>query len=890
MAGAGLVFDQFSLTDNELKSVSKFIIAINNLRAKNDKPSIQREEACKFMLATNFDVTASLELVRNYEKYYADYDIASVSDDTKQIETAWYNRKIWHTERRDKDGAAIIFFERGLTDSGKDHKAIVQTLFLSLQDAAKSTRTQRNGIIILMDLHDASITNIDHTLMKLIFRILLEVYPLFVKSLFLIDVPLWLKVKQKVEHFLTPQVRHKIKIVSRVELTKALPAQSVPTTLGGSGDASGLQNLSWLNVMSSDKHSPAEAKPSALQPGKSVDDIGLGKRPPILPRAFQNTKKGSDNKAHPFATTAAKTESSSAGNTPVRMPTVSDKRQPVSKPSIPPPFSGVKNGNVSSASNKGIASIISNWEGRASVKQSSSDKSFNSSSKMGKQPSDKSQDDAVMNGSVSKMAANFTQLTPSGSLKIRWGNQDSLCSNDGDYIKNWIPTHPPSDYENVAMDTPSGYENVVIDKPNFTTADHKPFSLAVGVGQSQTKQPKTYDSNNAYEIVNYQPTTAHPVKPTLSNRKPLPASSPAKLAHDYVNVEIPSDPEPLPPPVPSKKKRPPAKAAVVNDQSDDSELDEEEGNELRYENWSFMNPREGDQNMTISELDAYVKSRKQQGLKAEYFKIRNKPEESEMNICKLPCNSKKNRYRDVGCLDRNRVKLNRVHGKEGSDYIHANYADGYKTPKEFILTQGPLKGTVVDFWRMIWEQKALVIVMLTRCMELNRWKCSQYWPDSGSTVYGDIHVELLHSEEVQSFTLRTLRVHHVGDEAIKHDINHFQFTTWPDYGVPSSGMDILQLIRAVKDSQVALFAKCPPTMGHFPPHGPPIVVHCSAGVGRTGTFCTIDYCIQQWLDTKKVNIQACVKSLRAQRAYSIQTEDQYYFCYKCVLEFAKNWA
>ena len=98
------------------------------------------------------------------------------------------------------------------------------------------------------------------------------------------------------------------------------------------------------------------------------------------------------------------------------------------------------------------------------------------------------------------------------------------------------------------------------------------------------------------------------------------------------------------------------------------------------------------------------------------------------------------------------------------------------------------------------------------------------------------------------------------------------------------------LIQGVKDRQAALLAKCPHIAGLFQSHGPPIVVHCSAGVGRTGTFCTVDYCTRQWLDTKKVNIQASVKMLRSQRAYSIQTEDQYYFSYKCVLEFAKNCA
>lgn len=405
--------------------------------------------------------------------------------------------------------------------------------------------------------------------------------------------------------------------MSRVELTKALPAQSVPSTLGGVGDASSLQNLSWLNVMSDDKQSSAEAKRSAFQPSKSFDDMGLGKRHPILPRIYPSVKKDSDGKAHPFATATGKTESSSISSSSVRATSAADKRHPISKPLILPPSSAVKNSNAP----KGVASIISSWEGRSSVKQPSFDKPFNSSGKMGKQFSDKGHDTAAVNGG--NMAGSFTQLTPSDSMRISWKQQDSLCSNDGDYVKNWLSAGAPSEYE-----------NVVIDKPNSSITDHIPFPVAV---RSQPKQPTIQETGNPYEIVNYQPTTAHPVKPNPPNRKPMVASSSAKepkLAHGYVNVEIPSDPEPLPPPVPSKKKRPPVKTAVVNDQSDDSELDEEEGNELQYENWSFLNPHEGDQNMTISELDVYVKSRKLQGLKAEYFKIRNKPELSEMKICK----------------------------------------------------------------------------------------------------------------------------------------------------------------------------------------------------------------------------------------------------------------
>ena len=417
--------------------------------------------------------------------------------------------------------------------------------------------------------------------------------------------------------------------MSRVELTKALPAQSVPSTLGGPGDASALQNLSWLNIMSEDKHSSAEAKRSA-HPTKSFDDMESSRRVPILPRAYQSTKKDSESKAHPFATTAPKTEYSNVGNPSVQaIPAVSKKPPKSPKPLVPPPSNAVKNGNASSSS-QGIASIISNWEGRSSLKKPSSDKPFRNSGKSGKLSSDKSSNSTSVNGSfgsISKVADSFTQFTPSDSLRIDWKKQDSLCNDDGEYIKNWI---------SAGGGGPSEYENVVTDKAR----NHRPFSSGAGGVHSQPKQPTTQqalDDSGAYELINYQPTTAHPVRPNPPNRKPMVVSASAKalkLSHSYVNVDIPSDPEPLPPPVPLKKKRPLVKTPVTNDESDDSELDEEEGNEMHYENWSFLNPREGDQNMSITELEAYVKSRKLQGLKAEYFKIRNKPDLSEMKICK----------------------------------------------------------------------------------------------------------------------------------------------------------------------------------------------------------------------------------------------------------------
>lgn len=113
---------------------------------------------------------------------------------------------------------------------------------------------------------------------------------------------------------------------------------------------------------------------------------------------------------------------------------------------------------------------------------------------------------------------------------------------------------------------------------------------------------------------------------------------------------------------------------------------------------------------------------------------------------------------------------------------------------------------------------------------------------------------------------------------------HFQFLAWPDYGVPSSGSSVLHLLRAVRDTQ----AKLAKTVAGMPSYGPPVLVHCSAGVGRSGAFCAIDYCADEFRDLGKVNVQGAVRELRGQRAYAIQTEEQYVFCHRAVLEYAKS--
>lgn len=117
---------------------------------------------------------------------------------------------------------------------------------------------------------------------------------------------------------------------------------------------------------------------------------------------------------------------------------------------------------------------------------------------------------------------------------------------------------------------------------------------------------------------------------------------------------------------------------------------------------------------------------------------------------------------------------------------------------------------------------------------------------------------------------------------------HYQFLAWPDYGVPSSGQAVLRLLFSVRKAQSRMSQGADLQGVHLPPYGPPIVVHCSAGVGRSGAFCTLDICIDELKDQCRVNLQGIVRRMRTERAYCVQTDEQYEFCYRTILEYAKS--
>nr|XP_040038577.1 receptor-type tyrosine-protein phosphatase delta-like isoform X36 [Gasterosteus aculeatus aculeatus] len=235
----------------------------------------------------------------------------------------------------------------------------------------------------------------------------------------------------------------------------------------------------------------------------------------------------------------------------------------------------------------------------------------------------------------------------------------------------------------------------------------------------------------------------------------------------------------------------------------------------------------------------------------------------------LEVNKPKNRYANVIAYDHSRVLLSAIDGVPGSDYINANYIDGYRKQNAYIATQGSLPETFGEFWRMIWEQRSAIVVMMTKLEERSRVKCDQYWPTRATETYGLIQVTLLDTVELATYCVRTFALFKNGSSE-KREVRQFQFTAWPDHGVPEHPTPFLAFLRRVKACN--------------PPDAGPMAVHCSAGVGRTGCFIVIDAMMERIKHEKTVDIYGHVTLMRAQRNYMVQTEDQYVFIHDALQE------
>ncbi|XP_053440813.1 tyrosine-protein phosphatase non-receptor type 20 [Nycticebus coucang] len=229
-------------------------------------------------------------------------------------------------------------------------------------------------------------------------------------------------------------------------------------------------------------------------------------------------------------------------------------------------------------------------------------------------------------------------------------------------------------------------------------------------------------------------------------------------------------------------------------------------------------------------------------------------------------NREKNRYRDILPYDATCVLL----GK-GKDYINASYIRiaNYGEEYFYIASQGPLPGTVDDFWQMVLENNSNVIAMITREIEGGIPKCYHYWPSSLKKPLELEHfrVFLENYQMLQSFTIRKFQVVDKS-KGISHFVIHLQFTKWPDHGTPASADNFIKYVRYARKSHLT----------------GPMVVHCSAGVGRTGVFLCVDVVFCAIEKNYSFNIMNIVTQMREQRRGMIQTKEQYHFCYEIVLK------
>nr|AOH69077.1 hypothetical protein A6F54_1 [Microplitis mediator bracovirus] len=243
-------------------------------------------------------------------------------------------------------------------------------------------------------------------------------------------------------------------------------------------------------------------------------------------------------------------------------------------------------------------------------------------------------------------------------------------------------------------------------------------------------------------------------------------------------------------------------------------------------------------------------------------------------------NEAKNRYLDIPCWDHSRVVIESKNGEP--DYIHANWINGFEEKKKFIAMQGPMKNTVADFWKVVWQQHSHVIVMLTKSKEGGNEKCHQYWcPHENNLLV------------TEQYTIETLRITtrpnyirtflEMTDKTTQRTrkITHFQCIHWPEHSTPSDlawFVDFIKMTNRVRKAYMKISSE------DLEDSSSPIIVHCNSGIGRTGTFCAADICLNQLVKTSRISIPETVRTVREQRHSGIISLRHYMFIHR-VLEY-----
>eukprot|EP00057_Strongylocentrotus_purpuratus_P015831 XP_011670305.1 PREDICTED: receptor-type tyrosine-protein phosphatase epsilon [Strongylocentrotus purpuratus] len=279
--------------------------------------------------------------------------------------------------------------------------------------------------------------------------------------------------------------------------------------------------------------------------------------------------------------------------------------------------------------------------------------------------------------------------------------------------------------------------------------------------------------------------------------------------------------------------------------------------------------RSSNKPIPLAQFPAFVNKNRHTALFSEEFHDLPGPNIYPQTVAQEEINFTKNRYKNILPYDSARVKLEVIDNNPHSDYFNASYIPSFDNDKAYIASQGPNNASTDDFWRMVWQENVTTIAMVTKLKEGDKIKCGKYWPKipGDSVKFGNIKVELVSLEACTGGIKRKMTM-------IKGDdyrtVTQFHFTEWPDKGVPKHTSSLLKFIKEVKADH-----------GQFT-H--PLIIHCSAGVGRTGVVISIDSVVAHAKTTRMVDVFNFVTNIRQKRPYMVQTQEQYAFIYGAVLE------
>jgi len=240
-----------------------------------------------------------------------------------------------------------------------------------------------------------------------------------------------------------------------------------------------------------------------------------------------------------------------------------------------------------------------------------------------------------------------------------------------------------------------------------------------------------------------------------------------------------------------------------------------------------------------------------------------------------------NRYKNILPNPRSRVKLPQIGDDTCSTFINANFIENWQgNAKGYIAAQGPKDTTIDSFWRMVWQEDVRTIIMTTGLMEGPKEKCARYWPaqlynedtNEGFIIYGDVKVGVVAGVKRDGYKVAELKVSLINDPLNVRVVKHFWFDTWPDYGVPQDGLVLPKMLAEVRGWN---------NVDHQP-----WIVHCSAGIGRTGTLVGIDIGMASLEDTNNADVVNIVEAMRDGRGGMVQTPEQYAFVHRCLEDYA----